>query len=240
MQILFPILTSISTFTGGLFTINFKNKLHLIMGFAGGVILGVVCFDVLPAIIELINKNSFSSTYAMIALISGFLIFHIYEKVFAAHYSHEINYVEHKHPQVGVLSALALIIYSLIDGISIGLGFKVSQSIGIFVSLAIISYDFTDGINIVTLMLLNNNTVKKSRIFLFFDALAPIVGFLVTTFLDIPNYYIFLYLSFFAGFLIYISASDILPQAHKNKDSLKIIGLTVFGIIFIFLITRVI
>jgi ZIP family zinc transporter len=240
MQILFPILTFISTLTGGLFTINFKNKLHLIMGFAAGVILGVVCFDVLPEIIELINKNSFSSTDAMIALISGFLIFHIFEKVFAVHHFHEADYVEHKHPQVGVISALALIVHSFIDGISIGLGFKVSESIGILVSLAIISHDFTDGMNTVTLMLLNNNTVKKSRKFLFFDALAPVLGFLSTTFFNIPNYYLFLYLSFFAGFLIYISASDILPEAHKNKDSLKIIGLTVFGIIFIFLITRVI
>ena len=240
MQVIFPILTFVSTFTGGLFTINFKKKLHLIMGFAAGVILGVVCFDVLPEVIELIRKNNFAPTEAMIALIVGFLAFHIFEKVFAVHHTHEGDYAEHKHPRVGVLAALALIGHSFLDGVSIGLGFKLSQSIGILVSLAIISHDFTDGMNTVTFMLMNNNSVKKARHFLFLDALAPVIGFLSTTFFNIPQYYLFLYLSFFAGFLIYISSSDILPEAHKNKGSLQIIGLTVTGIVFIFLISRVV
>jgi hypothetical protein len=37
---------------------------------------------------------------------------------------------------------------------------------------------------------------------------------------------------------MYIGASDILPQAHSKQSSLKMIGLTALGLLFIFLITR--
>jgi len=240
MQIIFAILTFTSTLTGGLFAIRFRNKLNLIMGFVAGIILGVACFDVLPDIIELIKTNNFSVTESMIALMFGFLLFHSLEKVFAIHHSHESDYPDHKHPHVGILSAIVLIGHSFMDGIGIGVAFKLSQSVGILVSLAVISHDFTDGMNTVTLMLLNHNTVNKSRIFLIIDALAPVFGILFTMMLTISNYMLFLYLSFFAGFLIFISASDILPEAHKNKSSGKILSLTVLGIVLIFIVSRII
>jgi len=47
-----------------------------------------------------------------------------------------------------------------------------------------------------------------------------------------------LIMGFFAGFLLYIGASDILPEAHSKQSSFKIIGLTLLGVIFIFIITR--
>jgi zinc transporter ZupT len=46
-------------------------------------------------------------------------------------------------------------------------------------------------------------------------------------------------LGFFAGFLLYIGASDILPEAHSKNSSSKLIGLTILGALLVFLITRV-
>lgn len=47
-----------------------------------------------------------------------------------------------------------------------------------------------------------------------------------------------LYLGFFAGFLLYISAADILPEAHSKHSSTLTIALTMLGAAFIFLVTR--
>jgi len=44
--LIFAFLTFLSTFLGGVLALRLKNKLPLIMGFAAGVILGVVCFDI--------------------------------------------------------------------------------------------------------------------------------------------------------------------------------------------------
>lgn len=40
------------------------------------------------------------------------------------------------------------------------------------------------------------------------------------------------------GFLLYIGASDILPQAHSNKSTPLTIVLTVLGVLFAFVVTR--
>ena len=56
--ILLSIATFISTLLGGLFAARYKNKLHYIMAFAAGVLLGVVAFDIFPEIIEEIKANN--------------------------------------------------------------------------------------------------------------------------------------------------------------------------------------
>ena len=50
----------------------------------------------------------------MVALVLGFLIFHILEKSILIQHCHDENCDMHKHPQVGVVSALALAAIALI------------------------------------------------------------------------------------------------------------------------------
>ncbi len=238
LPFVFALLTFASTMIGGLFALKFRNHLHRILGFTAGVLLGVVAFDVFPEIILRI-QDGLPVTAAMIALVLGFLVFHILEKTIMIHHAQEDAYAAHHHPDVGVLSALALVGHSLMDGLGIGLGFHVNPALGTAVAIAVISHDFTDGMNTVTLLLTNNNTTMRSRIFLFFDALAPVIGVILAYAFAAPhNNFVGLYLGFFAGFLLYIGASDILPEAHSKKSSFGTIGLTVIGVALIFLITR--
>ena len=236
--ILLAVATFFSTVTGGLFSIYHKDKLHRIMGFTAGVLLGVVFFDVFPEIIELIKKNNMNSTIVMVSLVLGFLIFHILEKTILIHHSHEEEYADHKHPQVGIFSALALAGHSFMDGVGIGLGFQVSPSVGLLVAVAVIAHDFTDGMNTVSLMLTHKNSTRKAVWFLLLDAATPILGAFSTLFFKLPENFLVLYLGFFAGFLLYIGASDILPEAHSKNSSTRTILLTLLGVILIFLITR--
>ena len=236
--ILLSIATFFSTYFGGLFSIKNKDHLHRIMGFTAGVLIGVVFFDIFPEIIDLIKKNNFSVTGAMVALVLGFLIFHILEKTILIHHSHEDDYSDHKHPHVGIASALALTGHSFMDGVGIGLGFQVSPAVGLLVAIAVIAHDFTDGMNTVTLVLTNKNSTARARAFLLLDALAPVVGVISTLFFHLPESFLVLYLGFFAGFLLYIGASDILPEAHSKHSSFGTIGLTILGLVLIFIVTR--
>jgi len=237
--IILSIATFVSTLLGGLFAIRFKNKLHYIMAFAAGILLGVVAFEIFPEIIEQVEIYKFNSIDVMIALVLGFFIFHILEKSILIQHCHEENCATHKkHPHIGVVSALALIGHSFVDGIGIGLGFQISTAVGILVAIAVISHSFTDGLNSVTFMLNHGNTEKKSKMLLFMHSLAPILGALSTLFFTLPAYFLVLYLGFFAGFLLYIGASDILPEAHSEHSSYSLMSLTILGTLFIFIITR--
>jgi zinc transporter ZupT len=239
--VLLSLATFFSTFAGGLFALKFRDRLHFILSFTAGVLLGVVSFDILPEIFELARERGIDATGAMIALVVGFLLFHSLEKFVLVHHVHEADYAVHHHPQVGVLSALALAGHSFMDGVGIGLAFQVSEAVGIIVAIAVIAHDFCDGLNTVSLMLVHRNTTLRAFSMLVLDALAPVLGAASTLLFRVPAAMLMLYLGFFAGFLLYIGASDILPEAHsQNRSAItgSLIGLTCLGAAFIFVAVR--
>jgi len=238
MPLIFSVLTFLSTLLGGLVALRHKNKIHLILGFTAGVLLSVVAFEILPEIIQLVNALSVDPMYPMIALIVGFMMFHMLEKLLVMHYAEEEHYHEHKHPVVGIASGLAVALHAFFDGVGIGLGFQISPEIGIFVALAVIAHDFSDGLNTVTIALLNKNTQNKAVLLLLLVAVAPVLGIFSTQFFTLPPSMLLLYLGYFSGFLIYIGASDILPEAHSKHSSISTILMTTVGILLIFFVSQ--
>lgn len=230
--------TFFSTLTGGIVGLKNKDRMHRFLGFTAGVLLGVVAFELLPEIFTLLSQQNRDALPVMVALVGGFLLFHTIEKSILIHHTNEDEYESHKHPHVGIASALALIGHSFLDGVGIGLGFQAGEAVGISVAIAVIAHDFTDGLNTVNLMLLNNNKSRKAFMFLVFDALAPVLGALSTLLFHVSDGALVLYLGFFAGFLLYIGASEILPEAHSKHSSFKTIGLTFLGVAFMFVVAQ--
>jgi zinc transporter ZupT len=230
--------TFFSTSAGGLLALRHRDRLHLILGFSAGVILGVVAFDVLPEISRLAGETHTSFKVPMVALVVGFLGFHIVEKSLLIHNAHEEEYGSHVHghPSVGVASALALAGHSLTDGIAIGLAFQVSTSVGLGVAIAVIGHDFADGLNTVALMLTNRSSRRNALRFLALDALTPLTGAALTLFFHVPDRGLLIYLGVFAGFLLYIGASDVLPEAHAKHPSGGTLVLTVLGATLMYVI----
>jgi zinc transporter ZupT len=236
--ILLAFATFCSTLIGGLAGLKNKDRMHRFLGYTAGVLMGVVVFELLPEIFKTLQETNSGTTRAMLALIIGFLLFHIIEKSILIHHSQENEYEQHHHPHVGVASAIALSGHSFLDGVGIGLGFQAGTAVGIAVAIAVIAHDFTDGLNTVNLMLLNKNRSRKAFKYLLLDAIAPVFGALSTLLFTIPKSWLPIYLAFFAGFLLYIGASEILPEAHSKHSSYKTILTTILGATFIFIITR--
>ncbi len=238
LPIVLSVATFVSTFLGGLFALRNKDKLHFIMSLTAGVLVGVVFFDLMPEIFDLSIQSKTEVIFPLATLVGAFLFIHILEKFAIIHASHEEEYAVHRHPTIGLINASGLSFHSFLDGVGIGLGFQVSPHVGLIVALAVIAHDFSDGLNTVTLMLSHKNTDKRAKVLLLVDAVAPILGVLSTLLFRIPNNILILYLGFFAGFLLYIGASDLLPEAHSKHSSYKMIALTILGAAFIFLVTR--
>ena len=232
----FIILTCLATFIGGIIALNLHTRIHLLLGFTAGVILSVVSFDILPEISELAGRLQIDMRHALIPLVVGFLLFHIIEKYILIHHTHEDDYGSHHHPSIGVGSALALIGHSFLDGVGIGLAFQISQTTGIAIALAVLAHDFSDGINTVSLMISHNNSKLKALGFLALDAFAPVLGAISTLFFTLSPTFSLGYLGIFAGFLLYIGASDILPEAHSKRSSWTTVGMTVLGALLMYVV----
>lgn len=230
----------VSTLLGGLTALKNRDKLHRFLGYTAGVLIGVVAFDLLPEIFATLHTLNYDATWPMVALVGGFLLFHVVEKSILIHHSQESEYEMHHHPDVGIASGLALSGHSFLDGMGIGLGFQAGTTVGVAVTIAVVAHDFTDGLNTVNLMLVNRGGSRRALTLLFLDALAPVLGAASTLLYHLSDAALVLYLGFFAGFLLYIGASEILPEAHSKHSSYATIVLTVIGAAFMFGVTRII
>ncbi len=230
MAVVFALSTFLSTFVGGAVALRNSDRLHLVLGFTAGVILGVVAFDLLPEIFDLSDGRGPGVPAVMLMFVAGFLVLHLLERSVALHGAHEQEYGVHHHPAVGLVSALALAAHSFMDGVGIGLAFQVSSSVGVTVALAVIAHDFADGLNTVSIMLAHRHTRRNALVLLGVDALAPVVGAASTLLFTLPDRTLGLYLGFFAGFLLYLATGDILPEAHSRHPSRLTLLATVLGI----------
>jgi len=141
---------------------------HAIFGVVN-IIMKAAPIGAFGAMAFTVGSYGLASLNRLLALMGGFLLFHITEKSILIHFSHEEQYAEHQHPLVGVLSAVALTGHSFLDGVGIGLGFQVSPAVGLIVAIAVIAHDFSDGLNTVTLMLVYKNTSRCSYLLLLVD-----------------------------------------------------------------------
>lgn len=230
MLILIAILAFVFTLLGGLFALKFKDRLHLVLGFSAGAVIGVAFFDLLPEAIELgSSKYDVSFITSIVAL--GFVIFMLLDR-FVIFHCHDEEH-EHDHKR-GKLGAGSLSIHSFLDGMAIGLAFQVSNAVGAIVSIAVLVHDFSDGINTVNLILKNGGDKKTAFKWLLGDAFAPMLGVLATLFFSVPESVLGIILATFCGFFIYIGASDLLPESHHRHPTIWTTFATVLGVVVLY------
>lgn len=235
---LLAIVASLAALVGGFTALRGRQKLGLALGFTAGLILGLLAFDLFPEIFEIAEHEGLDVVWPMTAFAVGFLLFHITEKFILIHHGQERKYGPHQHPYVGVVGALAFAAHSFLDGLSIGLAFQLNSAVGTAVAIAVIGHRFADGFNTTNVMLHHHNKPSRAKQMLLIAATAPLLGVLTTLLFSVSEATLAIYLGFFAGFILYIGASDILPQAHSRRSSYGTIVATVAGVIFMFLISR--
>ena len=235
--------TLLSTLVGGLLILKFKSKLPYFFSFAAGSIVAVAFLDILPESLETASNVGIPIRIIMLTIIASFFLYSLLEKYFATHSmeeEEEAGHEGHNHGHVlGPIGAASLVIHSFFDGAAIGVAFQVSASAGIIVAMAVILHDMTDGINTVIVMLRNKQPVKNALVFLGLDAVAPIIGLLLTSLIAIPESALAFILAFFVGEFLYIGASTLVPEA-RSHPSKKTIIIMAAGMLLIAVLTSLV
>ncbi|MFJ4712549.1 ZIP family metal transporter [Streptomyces sp. NPDC088785] len=229
------------TLIGGWTAQRVTDRRHLVLGLAGGLMLGVVGLDLLPEALEAAGGPVFGVPAALLLFVAGFLGAHVLEHLLAqrqaAHGGAEHG--DGRVPEVGLTAASAMVGHSLMDGMAIGAAIQVGGGMGLAVALAVIAHDFADGFNTYTLTRLYGNARRKALTMLFADAAAPVVGAASTLLFTIPEQLLGGYLGFFGGVLLYLAAAEILPEAHHDHPARSTLAATVAGVAFIWLVVGI-
>jgi zinc transporter ZupT len=212
------------TLLGGLLALRLRDKLHLILGFSAGAVIGVAFFDLLP------EALSFGvQLHAPAAILSwtglGFLCYLVLDRIL----------LFHGDTQRGRIAATVLCLHSLLDGIAIGLAFQASHDVGIIVAIAVLTHDFSDGINTMNIVLKHRGNRAQGLRWLLFDAAAPVVGIASTYFFALPGASFGAILGLLAGFFLYIGASDLIPESYHAHPKFLTTAMTLAGATMLYL-----
>jgi zinc transporter ZupT len=229
-----------STFLGGLLALKLRDKLHLILGFSAGAVIGVAFFDLLPEGIDFGGK--FHSPSVILSCTAfGFLSYLVLDRVLLFHGDSAAADSAAGDPAAGdpaprgMLAAGVLCIHSLLDGIAIGFAFQTSRAVGIVVAIAVLTHDFSDGINTMNIVLKNRGARSQALSWLIIDALAPVLGIASTYFFRAPATAFGTILALFAGFFLYIGASDLIPESYHAHPKFLTTAMTLAGAAVLYL-----
>jgi zinc transporter ZupT len=207
------------TLAGGLLALRLRDKLHLILGFSAGAVIGVAFFDLLPEAVNFgAQFHSASTILSWTAL--GFLFYLVLDRILLFHGG--------SAPRGG-FAAGVLCLHSLLDGIAIGFAFQTSHEVGIVVAIAVLTHDFSDGINTMNIVLKNGGSRSSALRWLLLDGSAPVVGVALTYYLKLPAAAFGTVLALFAGFFLYIGASDLIPESYHAHPKFLTTAMTLAG-----------
>ena len=224
------IAASVVTYLGGTIAFRLRDRLPLILGLAAGVVVGVALFDLLPEALA-IGEPHYGSEFLFAAVALGMMLYMIIDRglgALPAGYSRARRH----------LGPASLTLHSLIDGLGIGITFHLSSTAGIVMAIGVLTHDIADGINTVTLSLIGNS-VAVTRRWLIANSLAPILGVLVATRIDIGDRVLAPLLAMFGGAFLYIGACQLIPRRLAADRSPSAAVTIAAGMVFIYTVLSV-
>lgn len=236
MAIALSIAAFFMTLLGGLVALRLQDRLHLILGFSAGAVIGVAFFDLIPEAVELAGGSPGGVSRILSFVAAGFIGYMILDRTVAPH-GHKGARTE-KLWQRGAVGAGSLAIHSLIDGLAIGLAFKVEPSVGAVVAAAVLVHDFSDGVNTVGIVLSKEGGKRAALVWLLIDATAPLLGATATLLMEPNGEALGICLALIAGFFLYISAADLLPESYHDHPTGATTTATILGIACVYIAVR--
>lgn len=219
----------LATMAGGSLALKLRDRMHLILGFSAGAVIAVAFFDLMPEALDLGKSYGTHMVLGVVAL--GFMLYLLLDRLLLLHdHSHEGAHEASR----GTIRAGSLSLHSFLDGIGIGLAFQVNAAVGLIVAAAVLAHDFSDGINTVSVVVRHGGSYKRAMRWLLVDAIAPVLGILATLLFGVTDENLGLLLALFAGFFLYIGASDLIPESHHAHPTFWTTAATILGALVLF------
>ena len=189
------------TTLGGIIGVIIKRKsnkfLSFILALASGLMMSVICFDLLPEALGISNITQVI-IWTIIGIVSMIFCDVVVERKFN---------IDNKNSllKTGIIVSIGLAIHNFPEGLAIGSGFEASMKLGLSLAIAICLHDIPEGISMAVPM--KNGGMKISKI-IFYVILSGITtgigAFFGAIVGSISEAIIALCLSFAAGAMLYI------------------------------------
>ncbi len=133
------------TTIGGIIGIMLKkpsNKLlSFILSLASGLMMSIICFDLIPEAIEIGNMF-----YTIFGIVSGIVTIILCDILVQKKFNKDIREEQSSLLKAGIIISMGLAIHNFPEGLAIGTGVGASLKLGISLAIAICFHDIPEGI----------------------------------------------------------------------------------------------
>jgi zinc and cadmium transporter len=206
----------------GVFTLSIredqlKRILLVLVSFAAGALLGDAFIHLLP---EAVKTSGFNLPLSL-SLLCGILSFFILEKLIFWRHCHIPTSPKHPHPFVW-MNLWGDSLHNFMDGTLIAGSFLVSTPLGLTTSLAVIMHEIPQEIGDFGVLVHGGFNRARALTLNFVTALTAVLGAVLTLLIGLKLEAVSGFLiPFTAGGFIYIAASDLIPEMHKESHPIK-------------------
>ncbi|MBE0431706.1 MAG: ZIP family metal transporter [Dehalococcoidia bacterium] len=245
--LLYSFFAGISTVLGAVIILVFGRPgpklLSALLGFAGGVMLSLALFDLMPEALE-----QGSMLIAAVGFVLGAGIMHGLDRFIPhAHVSSNHQAAFENVPEatesrqeilrVGYLVFFGLALHNVPEGLAIGAGLEASPVLGLYIAIAIALHNVPEGI--AAAGILRAGGLSKARVLLLtliIGLMTPLGAGLGLIFFRISPLFIAIGMAFAAGAMVYIVSDELIPQSNKLNSHVSIGGF-ILGLMLVFIMT---
>src|SRR5215470_12138085 len=156
----FALAAALANIIGGFIVTSSKwarNSLRYFIAIGSGFMLGTVFLEMFP------ESMALTKAAPMLVLL-GYIIVHIFEHTFASHlhFGEETHHDELTNPVVGFSAFVGMLVHTFFDGVAIGAGFTLSQSLGVLIFLAVLLHKIPDGFTISSIAITSGRSSRSA------------------------------------------------------------------------------
>jgi ZIP family zinc transporter len=230
-----------------------ENTACWMLSFAGGVMVSIVCFGLIPEAFELANV-----TVCIIGLLLGIVIIMalnrvvdivtgIKEENLKAHQTpeelfHERPFINDRAKMIrsGIMIIIAIGLHNIPEGIAIGAGGSHNFQLGVLLAIMITAHNIPEGMAVAAPLLAGGISRWKVVAMTALSGAPTLLGGLLGFFIGgVSDFAVAISLSAAGGAMLYIVFGEMMPQAlimTKNRTASIV---TLFGIIVGLLVTQI-